>query len=356
MLFSNSSYWKRCLLLASCIVGVLLATQPSFASRNLLATQEELQEISDFANRICPKFHASGKEDVTELSGKAKAELPGLIKKLLNLGFQGAVKYSKKQYEGMLQKDVIEAIKHRMDCQVDVLKLLLDKLIRDPQQANSAGSATKVDRRDLLPSFKDLHATANNIPDIGTRKVALYSLLMTGEEIVDLGTKQIIVNELQDYVRDNLKNWQYGAGGRGDTRFHDTDDIVIAIQALQKIRRSSDSKIQVILKSMNFDNYNLADHDLEGFDFTHSSFQNGTLTRSKMKEAIFDHANLSAVAIWNADMSKASFHKANLNGAKFANVNLAGSNIEEAANRQVALFGVHGLTKEQQVKFPRFDQ
>ncbi len=353
---------KQFVLLFSCAVGMLLVAQTSLASRNLLVSSDELQDISDFADRVCPKFHESGEENVVELSGKAKAELPGLIKKLVNLGFEGAAKYGRKSYQGMLQIDVLEAIKHRMDCKVDIVKMLIYKLIRNTspnpgviEATPSTASAAKVDRKELLSAFKDLGAMQNSIPDIRTRKVALYSLLMTGQEAPDADTKSLIVEELQDYIRDNVGNWKYGEGGRRDSRFHETDDIVIALQALQKIRRSSDGKVPVILKSINFDNYNLGDHDLEGFDFTHSSFKNGNLSSSRMKGAIFDHANLSAVAIWNADMSHASFIKANLNNAKFATVQLAGSNIEKAADRSVALFGVQGLTEKQKAHFPRFD-
>ena len=365
MLITALMRLKQSFIMFFTIGFLLFGWSSDHVSASAIQYEEELKVFSKFADEVCPKFHQSGEEDIRTLEGNFSVNFPKLFSRILaTVGLGGSVEHKKKTYKGVLQKDLAEVIKHQMDCKTEVVEKLLDTLVRDPKPKNKiiqaspsapAIASPKIDRRELLSAFNDLHATANTTPDIPTRKVALYSLLLTGKETSDIETKQMIVNELQDYIRDNVGNWKHGEGGRKDARFHETDDIVIALQALQKIRRSSDGKVNIVLKNINFDHYNLSDHDFEDFDFSHSSFKHAALTRSKMQGTVFDHANLSSVAIWNADMSKASFDKANLQGAKFVNVDLTRSNIDQASNRSIERFETKGLREEQLKKFPPHD-
>ena len=99
----------------------------------LPATLEEnekaLTMIADFAERLCkdPPLEGHGKN--MELSGSAKAELRGIIKKLANLGLDGAIKYQNTEYAGLLQKDLVSALKYRTDCRLKIWNDLKDKLI-----------------------------------------------------------------------------------------------------------------------------------------------------------------------------------------------------------------------------------
>ncbi len=96
------------------------------ASQNLLAEQERaLRMIADFADRLCKDIPLTGSG--LELTGKAKAELRGIFKKIAELGLEGAAKYQ--NYEGLLQKDLAKALKDSSTCKLTVLKELNDKIL-----------------------------------------------------------------------------------------------------------------------------------------------------------------------------------------------------------------------------------
>jgi hypothetical protein len=63
------------------------------------------------------------------VSGKAQAELPELLKKIANLGFEGAVKYQTSDYNGVLRQDLAGQFNSFRDCKIKVLKEFKDKLL-----------------------------------------------------------------------------------------------------------------------------------------------------------------------------------------------------------------------------------
>ena len=223
-----------------------------------------------------------------------------------------------------------------------------NNVTRTPPASNYHDSISK--------AIRELGATKNNSYDLGTRLAAIRSLQTIGITAPETDIKKIIASELQRYIRSNIIHRKFrGEGIQEDRGTFRADDIVASIEALQAIRRSSGNIIKIDLSNINFDHVNLVKFDLEGFYFAFSTFQYAFLSSSKMKEADFSLADLSYAAIWNADMSNANFHKVALRGTKFANVQLSGSNIEEARDKNVALFGVKGLRKDQIAQFPRFD-
>ena len=85
--------------------------------------------IGDFAERMCPTIPLEGSSSSTELSGNTKAELKGLIKKMADLGIQGAVKYQESHYQGVLQKDLYAATRDSTNCKMNVSTMMLGKLL-----------------------------------------------------------------------------------------------------------------------------------------------------------------------------------------------------------------------------------
>ena len=58
--------------------------------------QKTLNIIADFADWMCKDIPLQGQEKGIELTGNAKAELNGIIKKFVASGIDAAVKYQKK--------------------------------------------------------------------------------------------------------------------------------------------------------------------------------------------------------------------------------------------------------------------
>ena len=110
------------------LVAVVLCSANSIAAQEYEA-EKILKLISDFAEQLCPKVPLQGRENTFEISGQAKAELTGLLKKLSDLGFQGAAKYRQAEFEGFLQKDLLAATRDSTECKLKVTTLLSTKLL-----------------------------------------------------------------------------------------------------------------------------------------------------------------------------------------------------------------------------------
>jgi hypothetical protein len=88
-----------------------------------------LKMISDFADRICPQVPLEGGSSTFELSGQAKAELASLLKRFTDIGLQGAAKYQQQQFQGLLQKDLLTAMRDTTNCRMTVANTLMGKLL-----------------------------------------------------------------------------------------------------------------------------------------------------------------------------------------------------------------------------------
>lgn len=115
----------------SLLALAILATVSSSAvnAHALGADKEILKTIGDFAERICPKVPLEGSSSTMELSVSAKAELAELLKKLSALGIQGAAKYQVSQFQGLVQKDLLAAMRDSTDCKLNVSNSLMGKLL-----------------------------------------------------------------------------------------------------------------------------------------------------------------------------------------------------------------------------------
>lgn len=90
-----------------------------------------LDMIADFADRFCKDIPLVGHGDRMELSGEAKAELSGIVKKLADLGLEGAGKYQQSEYQGLLQRDLIAGLKSSVDCRLKIWKDLKSTLVTE---------------------------------------------------------------------------------------------------------------------------------------------------------------------------------------------------------------------------------
>jgi hypothetical protein len=88
----------RWFALAAFFVWTFL-TSIQVAQGDLASQQEALEVINQFARNLCNSVEPRGRGENVELSGKAKAELSGVIKKIADLGIEGAAKYQTEAYE-----------------------------------------------------------------------------------------------------------------------------------------------------------------------------------------------------------------------------------------------------------------
>lgn len=121
--------WYRAAWLASRIIIPALLCFSEIAHAQLEREKEILNTIADYAEKICGTVPLEGSSGSIELSGSAKMELDGLLKKMAAIGIEGAAKYEGTQYEGLLQKDLLEAMRDKTECKMKVSNVLMGKLL-----------------------------------------------------------------------------------------------------------------------------------------------------------------------------------------------------------------------------------
>ena len=103
----------------------------SFSSANegLDESKEAIQIIINAAKELCDTVPLSGGTEGIQLAGDAQVKLKGVLKKLVDIGIEGAAKYESSTYDGVLQKDLAKIINKSSNCKIDVWNDLKDKLI-----------------------------------------------------------------------------------------------------------------------------------------------------------------------------------------------------------------------------------
>lgn len=76
--------------------------------------KEALNLIVTTAKELCDNVPLSGGTEGVQLTGEAKAKVSGIVKKLADLGLEGAVKYESNEYEGVLQKILLQLSTSRL--------------------------------------------------------------------------------------------------------------------------------------------------------------------------------------------------------------------------------------------------
>jgi hypothetical protein len=111
------------------------------ANETLSMQRTALKDITDAAERICNSIPLSGASQSAELSGQAKAEVNGVIKKVAELGVQGAGKYQTSEFSNVLQRDLAQAIQTNANCKQTVFNVLVDRMIPAKSSASPSGLA-----------------------------------------------------------------------------------------------------------------------------------------------------------------------------------------------------------------------
>jgi len=128
-------------------------TETIYAQGTLESQTKALNVIEAFANKLCASdsVRPSGITQKVELSGNAKAELAGVIKKIIDLGIKTAAKYQGSSYEGVLQADLAKLLTDRTNCKLQVFNSLKDKLIPNPSSSSDKTKSKQMAADQLSP-------------------------------------------------------------------------------------------------------------------------------------------------------------------------------------------------------------
>lgn len=98
---------------------------------------EAVNLISETADRICAENLLQGsRNEGVAIEGKAHGEVVGLAGKLVKLGIEGAGSFGKTETEGVLQKDLANAIRSQAGCKQGVFYSLLDRFLPESSKMN----------------------------------------------------------------------------------------------------------------------------------------------------------------------------------------------------------------------------
>jgi hypothetical protein len=150
------------------------------AQRNLNVQQQKLQlivqSIPDTADRICYNVSQNSEQSNKDIHGDVKAQLDGLFSKLVGGGVSAGGNITNNETKGVLQSDLVAAMKNSEDCKLEVLKILVARLLPSesaptlppPSPQSRDETATAQQSRAPAPTEISVRApTATNAPKSG---------------------------------------------------------------------------------------------------------------------------------------------------------------------------------------------
>lgn len=149
------------------IIASLIASLSSIvAAQDLEKSGKALTMIGDFAERICKDPTLRGSISSIDAQGKAKVEASKLVKQLAHLNVEGALKFSTSDYEGLMQKDLLPALKDTAKCKQKIFDDLKDRFLPLPKSFKSDLRTTAVQANFKAFGFAQLQLVpvSNNKP------------------------------------------------------------------------------------------------------------------------------------------------------------------------------------------------
>ncbi|MGE0388121.1 MAG: hypothetical protein AB7Q97_25630, partial [Gammaproteobacteria bacterium] len=152
------------------VIALLTSAESSAAPPDQeLQLRDALQTIADFADRLCQSVPLKTQLEHMELSGAAKAELGGIVKKLGALGISGAGKYSTSESQNVLQKDLAMTLKGTRDCRLQIwndLKARFEIPERVPvQQSSNPQSQRGIPEAPVVQAASSIPAECSRFAD-----------------------------------------------------------------------------------------------------------------------------------------------------------------------------------------------
>lgn len=112
-------------------ISYLTIAAHSYAQDYLEEKQKALNMIDDFAEKFCIEVPLESSAIKRELSTEAKVKLNNFLAKILDIELGAGGSYEISEYSGILQKDLVEALKNKSDCKLQIFALLKDEFFHD---------------------------------------------------------------------------------------------------------------------------------------------------------------------------------------------------------------------------------
>lgn len=221
-------------------LALVIGSPSSYGQSNATLTLQRtaLKDITDAAERICNSIPLSGTSQSAELSGQAKAEVNGVIKRFADLGIQGAGKYQASEFSNVLQRDLAQAIQQNANCKQTVFSVLVDRMI--PAQSPLSAPA---------PAIQSRPAAGPPGPTTASPQPSVRQSLRDGDAIivdVHLPTprgqqEESFLRGVGDSVNFTMKNYdpESGRGDIGATSFGYANGRITATDTSLNIANSS---------------------------------------------------------------------------------------------------------------------
>ena len=175
---------------AICRLSALLILTSLAFGQSVDKSAEALKVIGDFADRLCQTVPLETQTETLQLSGDAKAELEGIIKKLASLGISGAAKYESSSSKNVLQKDLAEVLKDARNCRLQIWNDLKGKFqIGSPRSEELQKIASA-----LLATNKLTESLQQDLEQV---KELVTSGLRRAQEAEEKGRVPGLIKELQ---------------------------------------------------------------------------------------------------------------------------------------------------------------
>ena len=167
------------------------------------AIERSLKIIRDFAISMCANPEYRGNTSSVGASATAKADVSNLLKKLIDARVELDAGAKREGFEGMLQKDLLEATKVASECRLKIFNDLKGRLLSNAPPAMAEPLAPKPVATPVSPSFDCVRAS-NRVERLicASPRIAILDLSMAN------GYRDLMSEQRTGVERQGLKDSQ----------------------------------------------------------------------------------------------------------------------------------------------------
>lgn len=174
----------------------LIASSTNIAfAQDLEKDQKALNVITAFAKDYCDTVPLKSTTESVEVSGKVKAGITGLVKKLADLGIEGAAVYRTTESQGVLQKDLAGLAKDAKDCRKMIWQDLRGRFFPAVKDKRTEADITK-DKIERTISLKSQYSEFQN------NSYQLYLAAKQAKTTMELQKRDVDILKVKDFYED----------------------------------------------------------------------------------------------------------------------------------------------------------